>query len=475
MSRNKKPLPVFRGVTISGISADGRAVGRVDDLVVFVPFVVPGDVVDVQVTRKKNKYCEGSCIAILSESPMRDKPFCEYFGVCGGCRWQNMKYSEQLARKQQIVSDALRRIGKVELPELRPIIGSEATREYRNKLEFGFSDKRWLTREEIDSGTTYSDMSAVGFHVPGAFDKIIDIDCCHLMDDWQNSVRRWVRSYARDHHLPFFNIRRHEGLLRNMMLRRTTTGETMILLQFHIVSPADEAQAMALLKALSAAFPDTTSLLYANNLKLNDTIGDLELHTYAGRDCIYESMGHLRFKIGGKSFFQTNTRQAIRLYDVVAGFAGLTGAETVYDLYTGTGTIALYVARRARRVVGIEYVEDAVSDARENAELNGIDNAEFFAGDMRLVLTSDFIALHGGTPDVMITDPPRAGMHPDVVETILRAAPRRIVYVSCNPATQARDLAALDAAYAVAAVQPVDMFPQTQHVENVCLLERRQP
>lgn len=472
MSRNKKPLPIFENVMISGVSADGRAVGRVDDLVVFVPFVVPGDVVDIQVTRKKNKYCEGSCIAIHTESPLRDKPFCEYFGVCGGCRWQNMKYSEQLARKQQIVSDALHRIGKVELPELRPIIGSDAQREYRNKLEFGFSDKRWLTREEIDSGVTYSDMSAVGFHVPGAFDKIIDIRCCHLMDDWQNRVRCWVGDYARSHGLPFFNIRRREGLLRGMMLRRTTTGETMILLQFHILTPEDESQAMALLSGLSSAFPETTSLLYVNNLKPNDTIGDLEVRTYAGRDCIYERMGDLQFKIGGKSFFQTNTQQAIKLYDVVASFAGLTGSETLYDLYTGTGTIALYVARRAHRVVGIEYVEDAVGDARENAKLNGIDNAEFFAGDMRLVLNADFIAQHG-TPDVMITDPPRAGMHPDVVATILRAAPRRIVYVSCNPATQARDLAALDVAYCVKAVQPVDMFPQTQHVENVCLLERR--
>lgn len=472
MSRKNKPLPLYTNVEITAIAAEGRAIARVDDLVVFVPFVVPGDVVDIQVTRKKNKYCEGVTVAFHKKSEVRDEPFCKYFGVCGGCRWQNLKYEEQLKWKQQTVCDALRRIGKVELPEFSPIIGSDNTREFRNKLEFGFSNKRWLTKEEIAQDVVYENMNAVGFHVPGAFDKIIDIEDCGLMDNWQNEVRNEIRRYAFEHNLSFFNIRQHEGLLRNLMLRKTTTGETMILQQFHYTDASEEKQAMDLLEHLAEKFPNTTSLLYVNNLKLNDTIGDLDILTYKGRDFIYENMRDLKFKIGPKSFFQTNTLQAIKLYDTAVKFASLTGNETVYDLYTGTGTIANYVASTAKNVVGIEYVPEAIEDAKVNAELNNIKNTEFFAGDMREVLTPEFVAAKG-TPDVIITDPPRAGMHKDVIDTIIGASPKRIVYVSCNPATQARDLQLLDEHYKVTAVQPVDMFPQTQHVENVCLLERR--
>ncbi len=472
MSRKNKPLPLYTNVEITAIAAEGRAIARVDDLVVFVPFVVPGDVVDIQVTRKKNKYCEGVAVAFHKKSEVRDEPFCKYFGVCGGCRWQNLKYEEQLKWKQQTVCDALRRIGKVELPEFSPIIGSDNTREFRNKLEFGFSNKRWLTKEEIAQDVVYENMNAVGFHVPGAFDKIIDIEDCGLMDNWQNEVRNEIRRYAFEHNLSFFNIRQHEGLLRNLMLRKTTTGETMILQQFHYTDASEEKQAMDLLEHLAEKFPNTTSLLYVNNLKLNDTIGDLDILTYKGRDFIYENMRDLKFKIGPKSFFQTNTLQAIKLYDTAVKFASLTGNETIYDLYTGTGTIANYVASTAKNVVGIEYVPEAIEDAKVNAELNNIKNTEFFAGDMREVLTPEFVAAKG-TPDVIITDPPRAGMHKDVIDTIIGASPKRIVYVSCNPATQARDLQLLDEHYKVTAVQPVDMFPQTQHVENVCLLERR--
>ena len=472
MSRKNKPLPLYTNVEITAIAAEGRAIARVEDLVVFVPFVVPGDIVDIQVTRKKNKYCEGVAVAFHKKSEVRDEPFCKYFGVCGGCRWQNLKYEEQLKWKQQTVCDALRRIGKVELPEFSPIIGSDNTREFRNKLEFGFSNKRWLTKEEIAQDVVYENMNAVGFHVPGAFDKIIDIEFCGLMDNWQNEVRNEIRRYAFEHNLSFFNIRQHEGLLRNLMLRKTTTGETMILQQFHYTEASEEKQSMDLLEHLAEKFPDTTSLLYVNNLKLNDTIGDLDILTYKGRDFIYEKMRDLKFKIGPKSFFQTNTLQAIKLYDTAVKFAALTGNETVYDLYTGTGTIANYVASTAKNVVGIEYVPEAIEDAKVNAELNDIKNTEFFAGDMRDVLTPEFVAAKG-TPDVIITDPPRAGMHKDVIDTIIGASPKRIVYVSCNPATQARDLQLLDEYYKVTAVQPVDMFPQTQHVENVCLLERR--
>lgn len=472
MARKKKPLPLLEKILITDVAAEGKALARVDDLVVFAPYVVPGDVVDLQVRRKKHSYAEAEAVRFHERSPLREEPFCQHFGICGGCKWQCLKYEEQLRYKQKQVVDALTRIGKVELPEVMPILGSRHTRAYRNKLEFGFSNKKWLTLEQISSGVVFDNMNAVGFHIPGAFDKILDIDHCYLMDDVNNRIRNDIRQYAFDHGLSFFDLRAQQGLLRGMMLRNSATGELMLLMQFHWTSQHEQQEAMALMQHLSEKFPEVTSLLYVNNLKANDTVGDLDIQTFAGTDFIYETMEGLRFKVGPKSFYQTNTEQAYELYSVARKFAALTGSELVYDLYTGTGTIANFVARQARAVVGIEYVPEAIEDAKVNAELNQIDNASFFAGDMKDILTREFLEEHG-RPDVIITDPPRAGMHKDVVDTILFAAPQRIVYVSCNPATQARDLQLLNADYKVEAVQPVDMFPHTHHVENVVLLIRR--
>ena len=472
MARKKKPLPLLEKILITDVAAEGKALARVDDLVVFAPYVVPGDVVDLQVRRKKHSYAEAEAVRFHERSPLREEPFCQHFGACGGCKWQCLKYEEQLRYKQKQVVDALTRIGKVELPEVMPILGSRHTRAYRNKLEFGFSNKKWLTLEQISSGVVFDNMNAVGFHIPGAFDKILDIDHCHLMDDVNNRIRNDIRQYAFDHGLSFFDLRAQQGLLRGMMLRNSATGELMLLMQFHWTSQHEQQEAMALMQHLSEKFPEVTSLLYVNNLKANDTVGDLDIQTFAGTDFIYETMEGQRFKVGPKSFYQTNTEQAYELYSVARKFAALTGSELVYDLYTGTGTIANFVARQARAVVGIEYVPEAIEDAKVNAELNQIDNTSFFAGDMKDILTREFLEEHG-RPDVIITDPPRAGMHKDVVDTILFAAPQRIVYVSCNPATQARDLQLLNADYKVEAVQPVDMFPHTHHVENVVLLIRR--
>ena len=473
MARKKKPLPLLENITITGVAAEGKAIAKVDNLVVFVPYAVPGDVVDLQVRRKKHSYAEAEVVKFHRYSEQRATPFCQHFGVCGGCKWQCLPYEEQLRYKQQQVVDNLTRIGKIELPEVSPILGSRHTQCYRNKLEFGFSNKKWLTFEEVASGTKFEVMDAVGFHIPGAFDKILDIDTCYLMDDINNRLRNGIRSYALSHQLTFFDLRAQTGLLRNMMVRTSATGEVMLLLQFCIRSAQEEQQSRDLLAHIHETFPEVTSLLWVNNLKCNDTIGDLEVHTYAGTDFIYETMENLRFKVGPKSFYQTNTEQAYELYKVARHFAGLTGSELVYDLYTGTGTIANFVAHQARQVIGIEYVPEAIEDAKENARINGLDNTLFYAGDMKDILNRDFIDRHG-RPDVIITDPPRAGMHTDVVNTILFATPRRIVYVSCNPATQARDLALLDSQYRVVAVQPVDMFPQTHHVENVVLLEKRE-
>ena len=473
MARKKKPLPLLENITITGVAAEGKAIAKVDNLVVFVPYAVPGDVVDLQVRRKKHSYAEAEVVKFHRYSEQRATPFCQHFGVCGGCKWQCLPYEEQLRYKQQQVVDNLTRIGKIELPEVSPILGSSHTQCYRNKLEFGFSNKKWLTFEEVASGTKFEVMDAVGFHIPGAFDKILDIDTCYLMDDINNRLRNGIRSYALSHQLTFFDLRAQTGLLRNMMVRTSATGEVMLLLQFCIRSAQEEQQSRDLLSHIHETFPEVTSLLWVNNLKCNDTIGDLEVHTYAGTDFIYETMENLRFKVGPKSFYQTNTEQAYELYKVARHFAGLTGSELVYDLYTGTGTIANFVAHQARQVIGIEYVPEAIEDAKENARINGLDNTLFYAGDMKDILNRDFIDRHG-RPDVIITDPPRAGMHTDVVNTILFASPRRIVYVSCNPATQARDLALLDSQYRVVAVQPVDMFPQTHHVENVVLLEKRE-
>lgn len=472
MSRKRKPLPILTDILITDVAAEGKAIAKVDNLVIFVPYVVPGDVVDLQIKRKKHSYAEAEAIAIKKYSELRAKPFCKHFGVCGGCKWQCLPYEEQLRFKQKQVWDNLTRIGKIELPEMMPILGSKHVAHYRNKLEFGFSNKKWLTSEQVASGVQFDCMDAVGFHIPGAFDKILDIEECHLMDDINNRLRNGIRAYALAHGLTFFDLRQQTGLLRNMMLRTSATGEIMLLMQFCMRGADDEAQAKALLEHLHTSFPEVTSLLYVNNTKCNDTIGDLDVQTFAGTPFIYETMEGLRFKVGPKSFYQTNTEQAYELYKVARNFAALTGDELVYDLYTGTGTIANFVARQARQVVGIEYVPEAIEDAKVNAALNGLDNTLFYAGDMKDILTTGFIERHG-KPDVIITDPPRAGMHADVVNAILFAAPRRIVYVSCNPATQARDLALLDADYRVTKVQPVDMFPQTHHVENVVCLERR--
>lgn len=470
--RNKKKLPLIENVTITAIAAEGKALARVDDKVVFVPYVVPGDVVDLQVKKKKSSYMEAVATKIHEYSPLRDTPFCEHYGVCGGCKWQCLKYEEQLKAKQQQVFDNLTRIGKVELPEFMPILGSKKIREYRNKLEYGFSNKRWLTEEEVKQDVKYDVMDAVGFHITGAFDKILDINKCHLMDDLQNRIRNDIRQYALDKGLVFYDLRQNAGLLRSMMLRNSNTGEFMLLIQFRIETPEEKQQALDLLQHLADTFPEITSLLYVDNHKCNDTFGDQEVHCFKGTDFIYETMEDLKFKVGPKSFYQTNTDQAYELYSVARDFAGLTGDELVYDLYTGTGTIANFVAKKAKKVIGIEYVPEAIEDAKVNSEVNGIDNTLFFAGDMKDILNKEFIAQYG-RPDVIITDPPRAGMHQDVIDTILFAAPKRIVYVSCNPATQARDLQLLDADYKVLKVQPVDMFPHTQHVENVVLLKRR--
>lgn len=470
MARKKKPLPILENIQITDCAAEGKSLARVNDMVVFVPFCVPGDIVDLQVRKKRHSYMEAEVIRFVEKSAVREEPFCEHFGVCGGCKWQNLPYDKQLEMKQRQVYEQLTRIGKVELPEFMPILGSRKIREYRNKLEFGCSNKRWMTREEIASGEPAGEMRAIGFHITGAFDKILPIHNCHLMDGLQNEIRNFIYQYAIDNDLTFFDLRQQTGLLRDVMVRNSNTGEWMVLVQFHYDEEGDRERSLQLMEALADRFPQITSLLYVDNQKCNDTFGDLKLTLYKGNDHIFEIMEGLRFKVGPKSFYQTNTDQAYHLYSVARQFAGLTGEEVVYDLYTGTGTIANFVARSAKKVVGIEYVPEAIEDAKVNSDINGIGNTLFFAGDMKDILTDEFIAGHG-RPDVIITDPPRAGMHPDVVETILRAKPRSIVYVSCNPATQARDLQLLDRLYKVVAVQPVDMFPHTPHVENVVALE----
>lgn len=479
MTRKHKPLPLLEHITIESVAAEGKCIFHYDDKVVFVPFCVPGDVVDVQITKKKHSFMEGRVERIISYSKVRETPMCEHFGICGGCKWQNLPYEEQLKAKQQQVFDQLTRIGKVELPPFQPILGSVKTKEYRNKLEFGCANKRWYTKEEIAALPPKEEgqegnlsESAIGFHITGAFDKIYPIKKCWLMDDLHNEIRNEISRYAKENSMSFYDIRAQHGLLRDLMMRNSNTGEFMLLVQFHYDEEGDEQKAMQLLQHIADTFPQITSLIYVDNQKGNDTFGDLELITFKGTDFIYETMEDLKFKVGPKSFYQTNTDQAYHLYCVARSFAQLTGGELVYDLYTGTGTIANFVAHQAKQVVGIEYVPEAIEDAKENSHVNGINNTLFYAGDMKDILTDNFIQEHG-QPDVIITDPPRAGMHADVVKVILNAAPKRIVYVSCNPATQARDLQLMDADYKVVAVQPVDMFPHTPHVENVVLLERR--
>lgn len=470
MSRKRKPLPTLEGITISDVAAEGNAIARVDGLVVFVPFAAPGDVVDIRLRKKKKSYAEGTIARLIEAGPIRVAPICEHFTICGGCRWQHLPYDFQLRCKQQQVVDALTRIAKVELPEISPILGSKRTEEYRNKMEYTFSNRCWLTDEQLASGEEFPDRDAAGFHIPGAFDKVLDIRKCVLQDDFSNRLRLFIKQYGKDHGYPFYDLRAQEGLLRTLMVRMASTGQIMAVMVFG----ADEPEKIKeLLDAVRAEFPEITSLLYVINTKVNDTIGDQEVLVHSGSHFIEEEMEGLRFRVGPKSFYQTNSLQAYELYKVAREFAGLTGDELVYDLYTGTGTIANFVSRRARKVIGIEYVPEAIEDAKVNSQINGIDNTLFYAGDMKDVLTDEFVAAHG-RPDVMIVDPPRAGMHGDVVDVILRAEPRRIVYVSCNPATQARDLALLDGKYRVTAVQPVDMFPHTQHVENVVRLDLRE-
>lgn len=469
MSRKKKALPLYPSVEVVTVAAEGKAIAKVDNMVVFVPYVVPGDIIDIQVTRKKNSYAEGKAVRFEKYSDNRCEAFCEHFGICGGCKWQILPYSEQLKYKQDQVSNDLTRIGHIEIPEIQPILGSEKTQFYRNKLEFTFSNKKWLTLEQINSGEVFEYMDAVGFHIPGMFDKVLDINKCWLQDDISNQVRNFVRDYCHEKGYTFFNLKFKGGLMRTLIIRTSTTGELMVIVVFY----EDDKEAQEdILNAIGDRFPQITSLLYILNEKANDTITDQEVLTWRGNDYIYEEMEGLKFKIGPKSFYQTNSEQAYNLYKVARDFAGLTGDELVYDLYTGTGTIANFVAKQARKVVGIEYVEDAIEDAKVNSQNNKIDNTLFYAGDMKDILTQEFINEHG-KPDVIITDPPRAGMHEDVVNVILFAEPQRIVYVSCNPATQARDLNLLDEKYKVVKVQPVDMFPHTHHVENVVLMERK--
>lgn len=469
MAKNKKPLPILEKITITDIAAEGKAIAKVNDIVVFVPFVVPGDVVDLQVTRKKSHFMEARPVHFHSYSEKRTEAVCQHFGICGGCKWQILPYSEQIRYKQKQVVDNLTRIGKIELPEISPIIGSSRTEFYRNKLEFTFSNKRWKTYEEIEEGKEFDTMNAVGFHIPGQFDKVLDIEKCWLQNDISNQIRNEVRRYALEHELTFFNLRSQEGFLRTMIVRTSSTGELMIIMVFF---HEDTEVQQALLAHIADKFPEITSLLYIINSKANDTITDQEVLVFKGNECIYEEMEGLKFKIGPKSFYQTNSEQAYELYKVTRNLAQLTGNELVYDLYTGTGTIANFIAHQAKKVIGIEYVPEAIEDAWVNSRLNNIDNTLFYSGDMKDILNTSFIEEHG-KPEVIITDPPRAGMHEDVINAILFADPKRIVYVSCNPATQARDLNLLDSHYNVTAVQPVDMFPHTHHVENVVLLERK--
>lgn len=462
----KKNLPLYENIEITGIAAEGKALTRIDDMVVFVPYCVPGDVVDLQVTKKKHSFMEARVERLVKPSAHRCEPVCKHYGECGGCKWQILPYEDQLRYKQQQIVDNLTRIGKVELPEISPILGSKHVYEYRNKLEFTFSDRKWLSWDVIRAagGLEHVDTAyGVGFHIPNCFDKVLDITECHLMPDINNRIRNNIRTFAREHGISFYNEHAHEGQLRTLIIRTNHRGEVMLIVVW------GEAPDMRLMEYLQQTFPEIVSLLYVVNQKLNDTISDQEVHVFAGQDHIMEQMEDLQFKVGPKSFYQTNTEQAYELYKVAREFAGLTGNELVFDLYTGTGTIANFVAHQAKQVIGIEYVPEAIEDAKVNAQLNRLDNTIFFAGDMKDILNRDFIAQYG-RPDVIITDPPRAGMHEDVVKTILAAEPKRIVYVSCNPATQARDLNLLDEKYKVTRVQPVDMFPHTQHVENVVQL-----
>ncbi|NMH86087.1 23S rRNA (uracil(1939)-C(5))-methyltransferase RlmD [Flavivirga algicola] len=470
MSRRKAKKQVFEQIEVIDAGAKGKTIAKAPDgKVIFLPNAVPGDVIDVQTFKKRKAYYEGKAIAFHKLSDKRTKPACEHFGTCGGCKWQDMAYEHQLFYKQKEVTNNLTRIGHIELPEITPILGSSSQYFYRNKMEFSFSDSRWLTEEEVLSDEDIGNRNALGFHIPGMWDKILDIKKCHLQADPSNAIRNAVKQFAIENGLEFFNTRNQTGLLRTMMIRTSSTGDIMVLVQFF---KEDKVKRELLLDYIANTFSQITSLQYVINGKANDTIYDQEVICYKGTDHIFEDMEGLKFKINAKSFYQTNSDQAFELYKITRNFAGLTGNELVYDLYTGTGTIAQFVAKEARKVIGVESVPDAITAAKENAQLNNINNVEFYVGDMKQVFNDDFITTHG-QPDVIITDPPRDGMHKDVVQQILSIAPKKVVYVSCNSATQARDLALMDAVYKVIKTQAVDMFPQTFHVENVVLLERR--
>lgn len=470
MGRKKTDKIVFENVEILDAGAKGVSVAKAPDgKVIFIPNVVPGDVADIQTFKKRKAYYEGKAIKTHKFSEHRIEPVCEHFGVCGGCKWQNMKYSQQLFYKNQEVYNNLKRIGKIELPEFEPILGSEKQFFYRNKMEFGFSSSRWMTDAEIQSGEDLDNKNAVGFHIPRMWDKILDIKKCHLQQDPSNAIRNEIRRFANENNLSFYNPRNHEGLLRTLMIRTASTGEIMVLIQFF---EKDKNGIDLMMNFLTERFPEITSLQYVINQKLNDTLYDQDIILFKGRDYILEEMEGLHFSINAKSFYQTNSDQAYELYSITRDFAGLTGEELVYDLYTGTGTIAQFVSKKAKKVIGVEAVPEAIADAKENAKRNNITNCDFFVGDMKNVFNDEFIGTHGH-PDVIITDPPRDGMHKDVVEQILKIGPKKVIYVSCNSATQARDLALMDEMYKVTRVRPVDMFPQTHHVENVVLLERK--
>lgn len=475
MKKRRRTLPFYEQVKVLEMAAEGKSLAKINDKVLFIPQSVPGDIVDVQVTIKRRRFMEGRIVKFHSYSEKRVEPFCEHFGVCGGCKWQFISYEDQLTNKYQTVVDALERIAKVELPKIKPILASEKTTFYRNKLEFTFSNKAWLTQEQIDSEQTFDDRNALGFHVPGRFDKVLNINKCWLQEKPSNEIRNWVKAYALENKLDFFDLRDQHGFLRNLIIRTASTGELMVIFSF-FKELKDERE--SLLNAFMEKFPQTTSLMYVINGKKNDTISDLEIQCFSGREYIKESMSNfsknkvLSFKIGPKSFYQTNSSQTYELYKVAAEMANIQKNEVVYDLYTGTGTIANFIADEAKKVIGVEYVEAAIEDAKINSQKNKIDNCHFYAGDMKDVFTEEFIE-QNGKADVVITDPPRAGMHPDVVKQLLNIEANRIVYISCNPATQARDIALLDEKYKVVEVQPVDMFPQTHHVENIVLLKLR--
>ena len=465
----KKELPLLEKILITDIGAEGNALARFNNQVVFVPMLIPGDIADIKITRKRKNYMEGRPIRFHKYSPDRVTPVCRHFGVCGGCRWQHLPYELQLRHKQKQVADNLSRIGKITLPDISPIKGSPEVLRYRNKLEFSFSDRRWLTTEEINSDRDFEKEDALGFHIPGIFDKVLDITECHLQPEPSNAIRDSVRRYAHKNNLRFFNPRQQTGFLRNLVIRNSDAGKFMVIVVFYHDEPERRDR---LLDHLASEFSCISSLWYVINSKRNDSLSDQMPVLFKGEDHITEEMNGLKFRIGPKSFFQTNTLQARNLYGIVLEMAGLTGSEIVYDLYTGTGTIANFIASKAGKVIGIEYIDEAIEDAALNSALNNISNTEFIAGDIRKIMSDDFIAKQG-SPDIIITDPPRAGMHTDVIKEIIEAEPVKIVYVSCNPATQARDIALLSSAYMVTRVQPVDMFPQTHHVENIVLMERK--